>query len=192
MQTERNLQNSRLNLDETSSLVDLERRIPAKWAFFAQVMRESRKMKTRWRMMQSGANQSLCSNSLITREDTGNFYDSWLSRGASHMKKPHFSGVLCRNSLLDGTGNFKARTGYYWAGTGNFLPTTGKPSSKRPSISGAVTLSRGAFYRARRERRWSRARLFLKHSKSSLLAQNLLLSFPEISRPQRSQVAKSC
>jgi hypothetical protein len=43
------LQNSRLNPDEASSLVDLERRIPAKCAFFAQLMRESRKLKTRWR-----------------------------------------------------------------------------------------------------------------------------------------------
>ena len=43
------LQNSRLNPDEASSLVNLERRIPAKCAFFAQVMRESRKLKTRWR-----------------------------------------------------------------------------------------------------------------------------------------------
>jgi hypothetical protein len=43
VQTERNLQNSRLNPDETSSLVDLERRIPAKCAFFTQLMRESRK-----------------------------------------------------------------------------------------------------------------------------------------------------
>jgi hypothetical protein len=34
VQTERNLQNSRLNPAETSSLVDLERRIPAKCAFF--------------------------------------------------------------------------------------------------------------------------------------------------------------
>jgi hypothetical protein len=49
MRTERNLQNSRLNPDETSSLVDLERRIPAKCAFLTQVMRESRKLKTRWR-----------------------------------------------------------------------------------------------------------------------------------------------
>ena len=49
VQTERNLQNSRLNPDETSSLVDLDRRIPAKCAFFTQVMRESRKLKTGWR-----------------------------------------------------------------------------------------------------------------------------------------------
>ena len=33
VQTERNLQNSGLNPDETSSLVDLERRIPAKCGF---------------------------------------------------------------------------------------------------------------------------------------------------------------
>jgi hypothetical protein len=43
VRTERNLQNSRLNPDETSSLVDLERRIPAQCAFFTQLMRESRK-----------------------------------------------------------------------------------------------------------------------------------------------------
>jgi len=43
VRTERNLQNSRLNPDETSSLVDLERRIPAQCAFFTQLMRESRR-----------------------------------------------------------------------------------------------------------------------------------------------------
>jgi hypothetical protein len=55
VQTERNLQNSRLNPDEAGSLVDLERRIPAQCAFFAQLMRESRKLKTRWR---SGSNSN--------------------------------------------------------------------------------------------------------------------------------------
>jgi hypothetical protein len=49
VRTERILQNSRLSPDETSSPVDQECRIPAKWAFFAQVMRQSRKLKTRWR-----------------------------------------------------------------------------------------------------------------------------------------------
>ena len=43
VRTERNLQNSRLNPDETSSLVDLERRIPAQCPFFTQLMREFRK-----------------------------------------------------------------------------------------------------------------------------------------------------
>ena len=43
VQTERNLQNSRLNPDESGSPVDLGCRIPAKCAFFTQLMRESRK-----------------------------------------------------------------------------------------------------------------------------------------------------
>jgi len=43
VQTERILQNSRLNLNESSSPVDLGCRIPAKRAFFTQLMRESRK-----------------------------------------------------------------------------------------------------------------------------------------------------
>src|SRR5437879_11658603 len=43
VQTERNLQNSRLNPDESSSPVDLGCRIPAKCAFFTQRGRESRK-----------------------------------------------------------------------------------------------------------------------------------------------------
>ena len=49
VQTERNLQNSRLNPDEAGSLVDLECRIPAKCAFFTQLIRESQKLKTGWR-----------------------------------------------------------------------------------------------------------------------------------------------
>jgi hypothetical protein len=43
VQTERNLQNSRLNPNESSSPVDLECRIPAKCASFTQLIRESRK-----------------------------------------------------------------------------------------------------------------------------------------------------
>ena len=41
VRTERNLQNSRLNPDETGSPVDSECRIPAKWAFFTQRRGES-------------------------------------------------------------------------------------------------------------------------------------------------------
>ena len=43
VQTERNLQNSHFNPNESSSPVDLECRISAKCAFFTQLMRESRK-----------------------------------------------------------------------------------------------------------------------------------------------------
>jgi hypothetical protein len=45
--------------DETRSPVDLGCEIPARCASFVQVKRESRKLKTRWRMTQSAANQSL-------------------------------------------------------------------------------------------------------------------------------------
>jgi hypothetical protein len=49
VRTERNLQNSLLNPDESSSPVDLECRIPAICAFFGRLTRESQKLKTRWR-----------------------------------------------------------------------------------------------------------------------------------------------
>jgi hypothetical protein len=48
VRTERNLQNSRLNPDETGSPVDLAYQIAAKCAFFTRGRREFRKLKTRW------------------------------------------------------------------------------------------------------------------------------------------------
>jgi len=50
VRTERNLQNSRLNPDETGSPVDLAYQIAAKCAFFTRGRREVRKLKTRWRI----------------------------------------------------------------------------------------------------------------------------------------------
>ena len=49
MQTERNLQNSRLNPEESTSPVDLGGQIPAKCALSTQLKGESRKLKTGWR-----------------------------------------------------------------------------------------------------------------------------------------------
>jgi hypothetical protein len=72
--------------------VDQKCRIPAKCAFFAQVMRESRKLKTGWRMVQSDANQSPWSNSLITRENTENFAD-WCSTIRMIVAKSTYSTV---------------------------------------------------------------------------------------------------
>ncbi len=69
VRTERNLQNSRLDPDETGSPVDLAYQIAAKCAFFTRGRRESRKLKTPWRMTESGANHSLRGIPCYTEEN---------------------------------------------------------------------------------------------------------------------------
>ena len=44
-------------------------------ALFSSFLQRTRKSRTGWRMVQSDANRSLASNSLIIRENTGNFHD---------------------------------------------------------------------------------------------------------------------
>jgi hypothetical protein len=63
------------------------------------------------------------SNSLISREDTGNFRDLGPHGADLRPKKPCPLGGLRRNSLLNGTGN-------YFGGIGNFLGLTGNSISR--------------------------------------------------------------
>jgi hypothetical protein len=65
-------------------------------------------------------------NSLITRENTGNFDDFGRLGAELWPKKPCLLSGFRRNSLLNGTGNFETSTANYFAGTGNFLQITGK------------------------------------------------------------------
>jgi hypothetical protein len=69
------------------------------------------------------------SNSLIIRENTGNFRDFGRLWADSKREKPCLLSGFRRNSLLKETGNFETRTGNCCAGTGNFLRITGKPLS---------------------------------------------------------------
>jgi hypothetical protein len=76
---------------------------------------------TRWRMVQSGANQSPLSNSLITRENTGNSCDSCLPRGTSHRKSLVFSGVFLEIPYSTEQGILKHEQGIIWAEQGIFF-----------------------------------------------------------------------
>jgi hypothetical protein len=67
------------------------------------------------------------SNSLIIRENTGNFRHLGHPGAALQPNKLYLLSGFWANSLLNGTGNFETRTGNYFGGTGNFLRTTGKP-----------------------------------------------------------------
>jgi hypothetical protein len=96
-----------------------------------------RKTRTVWRMAQSDANCSLGSNSLLNKENTGNFRDLGRLRADFGPNKTCLLSVFCWNSLLNRAGNFETRTGNYFSGTGNFIRTTGKPA-KPPSGSFAM------------------------------------------------------
>ena len=86
-------------------------------------------------MTQSDANQSPWLNSLITRENTGNFNDFGRLGAELWPKKPCLLSGFRRNSLLNGTGNFETSTANYFAGTGNFLQITGKLHEVYPDKS---------------------------------------------------------
>jgi len=77
-------------------------------------------------MVQSDANCSLQSNSLIIREKTGNFRDFGCLGVDLQLKKPHLLSGFCRNSLLNRTGNYFRVTGNLIGVSGNFLRRTEK------------------------------------------------------------------
>jgi hypothetical protein len=95
-------------------------------AYFDYFWANRKRIRTLRRMTQSDAKQSPMLNSLITRENTGNFDDFGRLRGELWPKKPCLLSGFRRNSLLNGTGNFETSTANYFAGTGNFLQITGK------------------------------------------------------------------
>jgi hypothetical protein len=76
-------------------------------------------------MMQSDANCSLASNSLIIRESTGNFRDFDPLEAELQPKKPRLLSGFCRNSLLNRTGNYFGGTGNFFDVTGNSIRRTG-------------------------------------------------------------------
>src|SRR5713101_5163012 len=71
-------------------------------------------------MMQSAANHSPRSSSLLNRELTGNFGVFGPKMSPGEVEKSRFYKGFSANSLLNGTGNFKPRTGNFFGGTGNF------------------------------------------------------------------------
>ena len=76
------------------------------------------------------------SNSLIIRENTGNFRDFGRLGVELGPNKPCLLSSFCRNSLLNRTGNYFDRTG-------DCLQTTGKPvRSKSDKKSGLITAFR--------------------------------------------------
>src|SRR5258708_6151986 len=76
--------------------------------------------RTGWWMMQSAANHSPRSSSLLNRELTGNFGVFGPKMSPGEVEKSRFYKGFSANSLLNGTGNFKPRTGNFFGGTGNF------------------------------------------------------------------------
>ncbi len=68
------------------------------------------------------------SNSLIIRENTGNFHDFGCLGAELHAKKPCLLWGFHRNSLLNRTGNFFGGTGNFFDVTGNSIRRTGKAS----------------------------------------------------------------
>jgi hypothetical protein len=66
------------------------------------------------------------SNSLIIRENTGNFF---IFESEEPLRPPNYVGsvgVFSANSLLNGAGNFNRRTGNYFTVSGNFQGGAGK------------------------------------------------------------------
>ena len=72
-------------------------------------------------------------NSLINRENTGNFSIFWILCAYCGSESPRHHWSFSENSLLDGSGNFKMLSGNYFAGSGNLLRTTGKLILRRRS-----------------------------------------------------------
>jgi hypothetical protein len=59
------------------------------------------------------------SNSLMIRENTGNFRDFGPLGDRWQPKKPYLLWSFCRNSLLNGTGNLEILSGNFITGSGN-------------------------------------------------------------------------
>ena len=93
---------------------------------------KSLNVETGWRMTQSGTNCSLASNSLIIRENTGNFRDFDPLEAELQPKKSRPLSGFCRNSLLDGTGNYFDGTGKFFEVTGNSIRRTGYALIQHP------------------------------------------------------------
>src|ERR1039458_5287572 len=66
------------------------------------------------------------SNSLIIRENTGNFRDFGRLRAELQPKKPRLLWGFHRNSLLNRTGNYFSGTGNFFNGSGNLQDVSGK------------------------------------------------------------------
>ena len=74
------------------------------------------------------------SNSLIIRENTGNFAILAPERGRRTPKSAGSTRAFSVNSLRNGTGNFKSRTGNFFGRSGNFQDGAGKLSSRALAI----------------------------------------------------------
>jgi hypothetical protein len=86
-------------------------------------------------------------NSLIIRENTGNFRDFDHLGSCLKPKKPCLLSRFSLNSLLVGSGNSKTRPGNYFDGTRNFFRITGTPvSGSFEEKEGASRLARPANY----------------------------------------------
>jgi hypothetical protein len=82
-------------------------------------------------------------NSLITRENTGNFNHFGRLGARVVIEKALSSLGFSSEFLLNGTGNFETSTANYFAGTGNSLQVTGLHSSDCPNsaiTSGSFTV----------------------------------------------------
>jgi hypothetical protein len=66
------------------------------------------------------------SNSLIIRENTGNFRDFGRLGVELGPNKPCLLSSFCRNSLPNRTGNYFGGTGNFFDATGNFQGGAGK------------------------------------------------------------------
>jgi len=93
---------------------------------FVHFFRDFNTSKTRVRMTQSAANCSPQSNSLLNRENTGNFRDLGRPEADLQPKKPCLLYGFHRNSLLNRTGNYFEGTGNFFNGSGNFQDVSGK------------------------------------------------------------------
>ena len=79
-------------------------------------------------MMQSAANHSPRSSSLLNRELTGNFGVFGSKMLLARVEKGRLYKGFSANSLLNGTGNNNPRTGNFFGGTGNFQGGAGNLS----------------------------------------------------------------
>src|ERR1700680_999270 len=75
------------------------------------------------------------SNSLIIREKTGNLAVLGSDRDERTPKSAGSARAFSANSLRNGTGNFKGRTGNSLRRSGNFQGRAGKPSARTPLLS---------------------------------------------------------
>ena len=84
--------------------------------------RRKRKSWTGWRMTQSDANCSPASNSLIIRENTGNFRDFGYSDADFRQKKTCVFYSFSGNSLLNRTGNYFGKNREFFRPNREFYP----------------------------------------------------------------------